>query len=599
MLGYSVTLLIYVKFSWLLAKLSCARLIPKTYIVSTRIYFPWQNMKTWLLSKLKGKRYFHTKKKQQKTDFLNYKTLSIPKNSVKNKLFMGGRGLVVPYSMGRSLNTYTRLIPRNRSYPFLTKKQFQVPNGPLMLTELVKLKQRNKIQGVSWRNKDLFRLLRYTELWMIGYQKLLHNSESNGFCTSKLLIDDISLESLITLKESVLSGLFKWGELRRIYISKPNLKFKSLGIPVFQDKIVQKVIEIILEIIFEPELSEFTVGFQPKCSQLQTIRTICKNFEEITWFIKGDSLDYFDNINYKRLLSLIEKRVDDIKFLRLIQTGLKVYFPTKALENKKKKILEKNVLSPFFSNIYWKELDQWVAKYKTCFDKGTRVMSLLTGYKQFICKSAGVKINPMDNNFRRLHYVRYANTFLIGIIGGLNETQQVKVELNFFLKSHLNIQLNYEKIKILHWSNSVHFLGYIIGFRWITLKMMRASKVLQRRVLIIYADTRKVIKQLNTKKFCKKNGDPLPCFQFIHQTQTTTIRCIKSIIQRLFNYYRLARNRKRFINKIIFILKHSVAKMYAAKFKLKTCAAVFKRQRIEIEPKRTKYNKKYSLQKVG
>lgn len=129
--------------------------------------------------------------------------------------------------------------------------------------------------------------------------------------------------------------------------------------------------------------------------------------------------------------------------------------------------------------------------------------------------------------------------------------------------------------------------------------MMRASKVLQRRVLIIYADTRKVIKQLNTKKFCKKNGDPLPCFQFIHQTQTTTIRCIKSIIQRLFNYYRLARNRKRFINKIIFILKHSVAKMYAAKFKLKTCAAVFKRQRIEIEPKRTKYNKKYSLQKVG
>ena len=62
---------------------------------------------------------------------------------------MGGRGLVVPYSMGRSLNTYTRLIPRNRSYPFLTKKQFQVPNGPLMLTELVKLKQRNKIQGVS------------------------------------------------------------------------------------------------------------------------------------------------------------------------------------------------------------------------------------------------------------------------------------------------------------------------------------------------------------------------------------------------------------------------------------------------------------------
>jgi len=89
-------------------------------------------------------------------------------------------------------------------------------------------------------------------------------------------------------------------------------------------------------------------------------------------------------------------------------------------------------------------------------------------------------------------------------------------------------------------------------------------------------DMNKVIKKLAEAKFCRKDGDPLPCFQYMHQTQSLTNARINSLLEGLVNYYHLANNKRRSMNRVRYILQHSVAKMYAAKFKLKTRAAVFK-----------------------
>lgn len=90
------------------------------------------------------------------------------------------------------------------------------------------------------------------------------------------------------------------------------------------------------------------------------------------------------------------------------------------------------------------------------------------------------------------------------------------------------------------------------------------------------ADMDKVVKKLSEAKFCDRSGDPKPCFQYMHQPQSLTNVRIRSIILGLCNYYRLANNRRRFTSRISYILRHSLAKMYAAKYRLHSRAKVFR-----------------------
>lgn len=91
------------------------------------------------------------------------------------------------------------------------------------------------------------------------------------------------------------------------------------------------------------------------------------------------------------------------------------------------------------------------------------------------------------------------------------------------------------------------------------------------------ADEKKVIKRLSENKISDKNGDPKPCFQHMHQPQSLTNARIRAGLIGLCNYYKLANNRIRFTSRIAYIMRHSVAKMYAAKYKLKNRAQIFKR----------------------
>lgn len=91
------------------------------------------------------------------------------------------------------------------------------------------------------------------------------------------------------------------------------------------------------------------------------------------------------------------------------------------------------------------------------------------------------------------------------------------------------------------------------------------------------ADADKIVRKLNEAKFCDRNGDPKPCFQYMHQTQSLTNTRIRSILLGIANYYKLANNRRRVTRRVSYILRHSVAKMYAAKYKLATRAKVFRK----------------------
>ena len=166
----------------------------------------------------------------------------------------------------------------------------------------------------------------------------------------------------------------------------------------------------------------------------------------------------------------------------------------------------------------------------------------------------------------------------MGIIGSKREVLSVKRKISDFLANSLNLTLNQEKTFITHHTSYVPFLGYSIGYKELNYKLVVKGTIrpARRRMLTLMVDMNKVIKKLAELKFCRKDGDPLPCFQYMHQTQAVTNARVNSLLEGLTNYYNLANNKRRSMNRVRYILQHSLAKMYAAKFKLKTRAAVFK-----------------------
>lgn len=515
-----------------------------------------------------------------------------------------GRGSVVFCSRRRDLSTctYKKITRRkfcniniiqDKLYWSSKSKNVQIPNGSLKIhNELRSLYERNSINA-NWINHDLFRLLRYTELWIIAYYKLSKKPGSMTSCLDKYTIDSTSLKTIKALQNSVLSSTFKWGEINRIYIPKPNVKERSLGFPKFQDRLVQNVLKEILEKIYEPKFSNNSHGFRYGKSQHTALKDIRKYFGGVIWFIEGDISSFFDSINHNILMTILSERIQDKKILNLIKFGLKsdILLPNGVF--KKNNIIGTpkcgGILSPLLSNIYLDKLDKFIENKKIEYDKGNRRASnkkytkLVRAYgaiKYFPKEFKNIhSVDPFDNKFKRIHYVRYADDFIIGIIGNKDEAVVLREEIKEYLQINLDLILNIEKTLITHRSNIKKFLGYTIGSKGLKNDIVKDTLRdidSRRQLLTLFVDIEKIIKKLCLLGYCDKGGNPVPNFKLLHQTQSVTNLNATHIINGLNAYYKLANNRNRAITRIIYILKTSIAKMYAAKYKKRTMAAIFK-----------------------
>lgn len=186
-----------------------------------------------------------------------------------------------------------------------------------------------------------------------------------------------------------------------------------------------------------------------------------------------------------------------------------------------------------------------------------------------------------DPSYRRMHYVRYADDFIITIIGPKNEATEIKNKCGDFL-SKLNLTLS-EETSSNPRVEAIHFMGYIIqkspkhkysnaiiyGDRLKRVSVIRGGQV------YLKADLKKVRKRLFEKGFCMKNGFPIPNFAYMSDTQYGTLIKVYDIMRGIASYYKLARNYRDFMSRINYILRYSTAKMFAAKFRLSSIAKVF------------------------
>jgi len=171
-------------------------------------------------------------------------------------------------------------------------------------------------------------------------------------------------ENLRDLLERSKSGSYRAPPVRRVHIPKGKGRgTRPLGIPTFEDKVLQRAVTMFLEAVYEPLFKDFSYAFRPKRSPHQAIERLWKGAMEGQggWILELDIRSYFDRISHSELQRTLRKRVRDGVLLRLIGKWLnagvmedgRVHHPESGSP-------QGGVISPILSNIYLHEvLDTW------------------------------------------------------------------------------------------------------------------------------------------------------------------------------------------------------------------------------------------------
>ena len=345
----------------------------------------------------------------------------------------------------------------------------------------------------SYKFERLYRLLFNEELFYVAYQKIASNGGSTTKGSDGRSIDEMSLARIETLIASLKDESYQPHPSRRVHIPKKNGKTRPLGIPAFEDKLVQEVVRMILEAIYEGHFETTSHGFRPKRSCHTALLHIQKTFNGAKWFIEGDIKGFFDNIDHDVLVGILRERISDDRFIRLIRKFLKAgYVEDWTFHNTYSGMPQGGIVSPILANIYLDKLDKYVKEYIRHFDMGTKRRpgkesnDLANERKRTVRKLKKVKDgtekaalvarlkaieqeraafpsgDEMDGSYRRLKYIRYADDFILGVIGSKEDALRIKEDIKSFLSESLALELSEEKTLITHTGKSAKFLGYEI-----------------------------------------------------------------------------------------------------------------------------------------
>ncbi len=472
-----------------------------------------------------------------------------------------------------------------------------------------------KSKDETYKFQRLYRNLYNPEFYYQAFRNIYANKGSMTPGVDGMTLDCFGEKRIKRIIESLKDHSYQPKPARRKYIAKksnPNKK-RPLGIPAGDDKLVQEAVRMILESIYEPTFSSNSHGFRPGRGCHTALRQIQNTFKGAHWFVEGDIEACFDSFDHGVTIELLRRRIEDEQFIQLIWKFLKAgYMEQWVYHETYNGTPQGSGISPILANIYLNELDKFMENLKVSFDTGNsrnRKISheyLAAQYQALKFRDEGEKIwhtlnkaekaertktlkalqreqrkltvkNPLDNSYKSIQYVRYADDFIVSVIGSKADAVDVKAAIRDFLENALRLKLSDRKTKITHTGKRARFLGYDITLsRDQTTKKRKDGRILRAysyAVRLLVPREKWVGKLLEYRaiKITRTNTGrerfkAMHRTKLINNTDIDILYTYNSEIRGLYNFYSLANDVWK-IGKFANIMKYSMCKTFACKYR--------------------------------
>lgn len=334
-------------------------------------------------------------------------------------------------------------------------------------------------------------------LWIQAYANIYSNRGSMTKGVIDDTVDGTSIEGIRKIMKALKTQRYYPKPVKRIYIEKKSgNKKRPLGLPTFTDKLIQEVMRMQLSAVYEPIFKDCSHGFRPNRSCHTALNYIRRTFTGTKWFVEGDIRGCFDNIKHEILINLLSKKIDDKRYIELIRKFLKAgYIEDWTYYNTFSGTPQGGILSPLLANVYLHELDKHVIGLSLSLEtkkrrdrnkKYCRIRRQIS-YRREKLKEARANrdtnqiqelskeikerrkelqrmpsYDTYDPEYKRVRYCRYADDFIIGVIGSKKDAEAVKRKVGKFLDETLSLEMSDRKTLITHNSDRVRFLNYEI-----------------------------------------------------------------------------------------------------------------------------------------
>lgn len=173
-------------------------------------------------------------------------------------------------------------------------------------------------------------------------------------------------DNLRSLVDRAKSGNYRAPPVKRVYIPKEGGTMRPIGLPTFEDKVLQRAVAMVLEAVYEQDFHDCSYGFRPRRSAHQALRALDSTAVWMAggWILEVDIARFFDTLDHAHLREILSRRVRDGVLLRLIGKWLNAgVLEGRELSHPDAGTPQGGVISPLLANIYLHTvLDEWFAR---------------------------------------------------------------------------------------------------------------------------------------------------------------------------------------------------------------------------------------------
>ena len=449
-----------------------------------------------------------------------------------------------------------------------------------VISKINRLKILNS-KNINYQNENLYNFLINRDLYFIAYRALKCDRKISMNKKLKFDLEKFNTSLIDQIIDQIQKEKYKFNTLQTVSLNKE--AFSQSKSPSLKDLLVQKVLEIILYTIYDPQFSASNCQTNHK-SQKPSINKIEEKFKEATWVIQGHIDKPFKTKNVEILLSNLKERINDKKFILFIEKLLCSMYTSNIQKHSTTLIrfhFNLNYCSDIFLHIYFKKVDYYIRKLngkylkydnKTYNEINSKIqynkrklqkikndkkrLKILKDLKnlqlkKYNCKNIKPKLKPI-----KFQYTRYLNKWIIGIKECLKYAKLIQKSILKFVKNIQFLTLYTIRTKWEH--KKILYLGFNLKK---IIDTIEETPLIRKKL-----PTHEIIKMLYEKRFCNIYGFPKSKRNWTTYDPIKIIYNYNSVLYGFIDYYKLI-GKTETIKRLNYILKLSCIKTLAHKYK--------------------------------